>query len=169
MSKFFVNRLIVAIVISIVMVIACATAMLSRPTAPFPNIADPQIQVTATYPAADAVTADQSVATSVEQQMSGVDNMEYLCTLNANNGQMKATVDFEESRVEQAKAMEDYQQSVKVSLQRYTAGKVLNAQQLLNPAEYALAQTELNQRTVIVQLYLKLGDGGWNLSHPQWP
>ena len=79
---------------------------------------------------------------------------------------------FEETRVEQAKAVEDYQQSVKVSLQRYTAGKatyfeVLDAQQLLYPAEYALAQTELNQRTVIVQLYLALG-GGWNLSDPQW-
>jgi|HubBroStandDraft_4_1064222.scaffolds.fasta_scaffold02493_4 HAE1 family hydrophobic/amphiphilic exporter-1 len=94
MSKFFINRPIVAIVISIVMVIAGAAAMFSLPTAQFPNIADPQIQVTATYPGADAVTVDQSVATPIEQQMSGVDNMEYMYTLNANNGQMKATVDF---------------------------------------------------------------------------
>src|SRR5271155_410254 len=95
MSKFFINRPIVAIVISIVMVIAGAAAMFSLPTAQFPNIADPQIQVTATYPGADAVTLDQSVATPIEQQMSGVDNMEYMYTLNANNGQMKATVDFD--------------------------------------------------------------------------
>src|SRR5277367_2091280 len=95
MSKFFINRPIVAIVISIVMVIAGAAAMFSLPTAQFPNIADPQIQVTATYPGADAVTVDQSVATPIEQQMSGVDNMEYMYTLNANNGQMKATVDFD--------------------------------------------------------------------------
>jgi len=94
MSKFFINRPIVAIVISVVMVIAGAAAMFSLPTAQFPNIADPQIQVTATYPGADAVTVDQSVATPIEQQMSGVDNMEYMYTLNANNGQMKATVDF---------------------------------------------------------------------------
>jgi hydrophobic/amphiphilic exporter-1 (mainly G- bacteria), HAE1 family len=94
MSKFFINRPIVAIVIAIVMVIAGAAAMYSLPTAQFPNIADPQIQVTATYPGADAITLDQSVATPIEQQMSGVDNMEYMYSLNANNGQMKMTVDF---------------------------------------------------------------------------
>src|ERR1700722_11462748 len=94
MSKFFINRPIVAIVISSVMVIAGAAAMYSLPTAQFPNIADPQIQVTATYPGADAITVDQSVATPIEQQMSGVDNMEYMYSLNANNGQMKTTVDF---------------------------------------------------------------------------
>jgi hydrophobic/amphiphilic exporter-1 (mainly G- bacteria), HAE1 family len=94
MSKFFINRPIVAIVIAIVMVIAGAAAMFSLPTAQFPNIADPQIQVTATYPGADAITVDQSVATPIEQQMSGVDNMEYMYSLNANNGQMKSTVDF---------------------------------------------------------------------------
>jgi HAE1 family hydrophobic/amphiphilic exporter-1 len=94
MSKFFINRPIVAIVIAIVMVIAGAAAMYSLPTAQFPNIADPQIQITATYPGADAITVDQSVATPIEQQMSGVDNMEYMYSLNANNGQMKTTVDF---------------------------------------------------------------------------
>jgi multidrug efflux pump len=94
MSKFFINRPIVAMVIAIVMVIAGAAAMYSLPTAQFPNIADPQIQVTATYPGADAITVDQSVATPIEQQMSGVDNMEYMYSLNANNGQMKMTVDF---------------------------------------------------------------------------
>jgi len=82
-------------VISIVMVIVGAVAILSLPTAQFPNIADPQIQITATYPGADATTLDQSVATPVEQQMSGVDNMEYMYSLNANNGQMKLTVDFD--------------------------------------------------------------------------
>ncbi len=94
MSKFFINRPIVAIVIAIVMVIAGSVAMFSLPTAQFPSIADPQIQVTATYPGADAQTVDQSVAIPIEQQMSGVDNMEYMYSLNANNGQMKLTVDF---------------------------------------------------------------------------
>jgi HAE1 family hydrophobic/amphiphilic exporter-1 len=65
------------------------------PIAQFPNIADPQIQVSASYPGADAVTVDQSVATPIEQQMSGVDNMEYMYSLNANNGSMKLTVDFD--------------------------------------------------------------------------
>ena len=94
MSKFFINRPIVAMVISILMVIMGLVAMSSLPIAQFPNIADPQIQVNATYPGADATTIEQSVATPIEQQMSGVDNMEYMYSLNANNGTMKLTVDF---------------------------------------------------------------------------
>src|SRR5579863_10540228 len=94
MAKFFINHPVMSMVISIVMVIVGGVAILSLPTAQFPNIADPQIQITATYPGADAVTIDQSVATPIEQQMSGVDNMEYMYSLNANNGQMTLTVDF---------------------------------------------------------------------------
>ncbi len=94
MAKFFINRPIVAMVISILMVIMGLVAMSGLPIAQFPNIADPQVQVKATYPGADAVTVDQSVATPIEQQMSGVDNMEYMYSLNANNGQMTLTVDF---------------------------------------------------------------------------
>ena len=63
-------------------------AVLGLPTAQFPNIADPQIQVKATYVGADALTVEQSVATPIEQQMSGVDNMDYMYSLNANNGTM---------------------------------------------------------------------------------
>src|SRR5271170_4500587 len=95
MSKFFINRPIVAMVISILMVIMGLVAMSGLPIAQFPNIADPQIQVNATYPGADATTIEQSVATPIEQQMSGVDNMEYMYSLNANNGQSKLTVDFD--------------------------------------------------------------------------
>ena len=94
MAKFFINRPIVAMVISILMVIMGLVAMSGLPIAQFPNIADPQVQVKATYPGADAVTIDQSVATPIEQQMSGVDNMEYMYSLNANNGSMTLTVDF---------------------------------------------------------------------------
>jgi multidrug efflux system outer membrane protein len=79
---------------------------------------------------------------------------------------------YEGIRDGQAQAVQAYQESVKVSLQRYLAGKasyfeVLDAQQQLFPAENALAFTELNQRTVIVQLYKALG-GGWNLKDPDW-
>jgi HAE1 family hydrophobic/amphiphilic exporter-1 len=94
MSKFFINRPIVAIVISILMVIAGIVAMLGLPTSQFPNIADPQIQVIGNYTGADAQTVAQSVATPIEQQMSGVDNMNYMYSLNASNGQMTLTVDF---------------------------------------------------------------------------
>ena len=95
MSKFFINRPIVAMVISILMVLMGLVAMSRLPIAQFPNIADPQIQVNATYPGADALTVQQSVAVPIEQQMSGVDNMEYMYSLNANNGSMKLTVDFD--------------------------------------------------------------------------
>src|SRR5271154_996988 len=94
MSKFFINRPIVAIVISILMVIAGIVSMLGLPTAQFPNIADPQIQVIGNFTGADAQTVAQSVATPIEQQMSGVDNMNYMYSLNASNGQMTLTVDF---------------------------------------------------------------------------
>jgi HAE1 family hydrophobic/amphiphilic exporter-1 len=94
MYKFFIERPIVSMVIAAIMVIVGVVAVLGLPTAQFPNIADPQIQVLATYVGADALTVEQSVATPIEQQMSGVDNMEYIYSLNANNGQMTLTVDF---------------------------------------------------------------------------
>ena len=94
MSKFFINRPIVAIVISILMVIAGVVSFLSLPTAQFPSIADPQIQVAASYTGADANTVAQSVATPIEQQMSGVDGMNYMYSLNSSNGALKLTVDF---------------------------------------------------------------------------
>jgi multidrug efflux system outer membrane protein len=79
---------------------------------------------------------------------------------------------YEAIQVQEARAVQAYQESVKVSLQRYVAGKasyfeVIDAQLQLYPAENALALTELNRRTVIVQLYKALG-GGWNLKDPDW-
>src|SRR6202522_1973795 len=94
MSKFFINRPIVAMVISIVMVIVGVVSMLSLPTAQFPNIVPPEILVQATFPGADAKTLEQSVATPIEQQMSGVDNMDYMWSSNASNGQTQLNVDF---------------------------------------------------------------------------
>src|SRR6202453_1400920 len=94
MSKFFINRPIVAIVISILTVIGGVVALLRLPTAQFPEISDPQIQVVANYTGADAVTVAQSVATPIEQQMAGVDGMNYMSSQNASSGQMALTVDF---------------------------------------------------------------------------
>ena len=78
MAKFFINRPIVAMVISILMVIVGIVAMVGLPIAQYPNIAPPEILLTATYPGADALTLEQAVATPIEQQMSGVDNMLYM-------------------------------------------------------------------------------------------
>ena len=95
MSKFFINRPIVAMVISILMTLIGLVAMSGLPTAQFPNIVPPEIKVTSVYTGADALTVEQSVATPIEQQMSGVDNMDYMYSLNANNGQSILTVNFD--------------------------------------------------------------------------
>src|ERR1700681_2018740 len=96
MSKFFINRPIVAMVISIVMVMVGTITILSLPVAQFPNIAPPEIQVLATYVGADAQTLEQAVATPIEQQMSGVDNMNYMYSLNATgNSNTTLIVNFD--------------------------------------------------------------------------
>src|SRR6201997_5597950 len=96
MSKFFINRPIVAIVISIVMVLIGSLTILSLPVAQFPNIAPPEIQILATYVGADAQTLEQAVATPLEQQMSGVDNMNYMYSLNTTgNSSTTLIVDFD--------------------------------------------------------------------------
>ncbi len=95
MSKFFINRPIVAMVISILMVIVGLVAMTGLPTTQFPNIVPPEMKVTGMYPGADALTMEQSVATPIEQQMSGVDNMNYMYSLNSNDGKMVLTVNFD--------------------------------------------------------------------------
>lgn len=95
MSKFFIRRPIVAIVIAIVTVILGLVSMLSLPTSQFPDIVPPEILVTATYPGADAKTVSQAVATPIEQQMNGVDNMIYMDSVSANNGVVQLFVDFD--------------------------------------------------------------------------
>src|ERR1700756_3936072 len=96
MSKFFINRPIVAMVIAILLVIVGAVTIVSLPVAQFPNIVPPEVQIQATYVGADAQTLEQSVATPIEQQMSGVDNMNYMYSLNATaNGQTTMVVDFD--------------------------------------------------------------------------
>ncbi len=95
MSKFFINRPIVAIVISILTVIVGAVAVVTLPVSQFPAIAPPEVQVQTTYVGADAQTVEQSVATPIEQQMSGVDNMNYMYSLNSSTGELRLIVDYD--------------------------------------------------------------------------
>jgi HAE1 family hydrophobic/amphiphilic exporter-1 len=94
-SKFFIRRPIVAIVIAIVTVVVGLVSMLNLPTSQYPDIVPPEIMVQATYPGADARTLLQAVATPLEQQMNGVDNMLYMYSVSANNGQATVYVDFD--------------------------------------------------------------------------
>ena len=95
MSKFFINRPIVAIVISLLTVIVGAITIASLPVSQFPAIAPPEVQVQTIYVGADAQTVEQSVATPIEQQMSGVDNMNYMYSVNSSTGEMRLIVDFD--------------------------------------------------------------------------
>jgi HAE1 family hydrophobic/amphiphilic exporter-1 len=94
-SKFFINRPIVAIVISLLTVIVGAISIVTLPVSLFPAIAPPEVQVQTTYVGADAQTVEQSVATPIEQQMSGVDNMNYMYSVNTSTGEMRLIVDFD--------------------------------------------------------------------------
>src|SRR5438105_2076986 len=95
MAKFFIDRPIVAMVISILVVIVGLVAMAQLPIAQYPNIAPPEMLLTANYPGADAVTLEQSVATPIEQQMSGVDNMLYTYSTSQTSGnEMNLRVSF---------------------------------------------------------------------------
>src|ERR1700730_18813306 len=95
MYRFFINRPIVAMVIAIMMVLVGVVSMLTLPIAQFPNIVPPEMRISTTYVGADAQTLAQSVATPIEEQMSGVDNMNYMYSINANNGQMQLIVNFD--------------------------------------------------------------------------
>ena len=120
MSKFFINRPIVAMVISIIMVIIGVVAMVQLPIAQYPELAPPEILVQATYVGADSQTIEQSVATPIEQQMQGVDKMLYMNSVNDSTGVMKLRVTFD-------------------------VGTNPNDDQLLSQMRYSLAESQLPQ------------------------
>src|SRR6266566_890409 len=95
MSEFFVRRPIVAIVIAILMTLIGGVCILALPIAQYPQIAPPEIQVQTHYTGADALTIEQAVAAPSEQQMSGVDNMNYMYSINANSGDIRLIVNFD--------------------------------------------------------------------------
>jgi multidrug efflux pump len=93
-SHFFIERPIFAMVISIVIVIAGMLAYVSLPTAQYPEIAPPTVQVTASYPGADPKVVAETVATPIEEQVNGVENMLYMSSQSTADGSMTLTVTF---------------------------------------------------------------------------
>src|SRR5262252_5581387 len=130
MSRFFVGRPIVAMVIAILMVLIGGVAIFGLPVAQYPNIVPPQIQVTTSYTGADAVTIEQSVATPIEQQMSAADKLLYMRSTNANDGTFNLQVTF------------DVDSDINID-QVNTQNKAAQAQALLPPEVNAFGLTFL--------------------------
>jgi HAE1 family hydrophobic/amphiphilic exporter-1 len=95
MYRFFINRPIVAMVIAILMVLVGLVSMTTLPISQFPSVVPPEIRIQTTFVGADSETVQQSIATPIEEQMSGVDNMNYMYSINANNGVMRMVVNFD--------------------------------------------------------------------------
>jgi hydrophobic/amphiphilic exporter-1 (mainly G- bacteria), HAE1 family len=95
MARFFINRPIVAMVISIVTVLLGLVAMSSLPIAQYPEIVPPMVQVTTTFVGASATDVEASVATPAEQKINGVENSIYMKSTNANDGTLTLKVSFE--------------------------------------------------------------------------
>jgi len=95
MARFFIDRPIVAIVISILTVLLGVVAMTGLPIAQYPDIVPPIIQIQSTFPGADAITVEQSVATPLEQQMNGVEDELYMQSVNASDGTITLKVTFD--------------------------------------------------------------------------
>jgi multidrug efflux pump len=93
-SHFFIDRPIFATVLSIVFVIVGAVALTKLPIAQYPEVTPPTVSITATYPGASAQIVADTVATPIEQQVNGVENMIYMSSRSTNDGQLTLDVTF---------------------------------------------------------------------------
>jgi multidrug efflux pump subunit AcrB len=93
-SHFFIDRPIFAIVLSIFVTIAGAAAYFTLPIAQYPEVAPPTLQVTANYPGASAKVVSATVATPLEQQINGIENLKYFSSQSTGEGKLVLTLTF---------------------------------------------------------------------------
>src|SRR5687767_8084379 len=94
-ARFFVDRPVLAIVLSVLIVVAGVVSMFTLPIARYPEIAPPTIRISATYPGANAETVAQALAAPIEQQLSGATDMLYFSSQCTNDGGLTTLVTFE--------------------------------------------------------------------------
>src|SRR5687767_7314891 len=95
MARFFVDRPVLAMVISIVIVLIGAIALVGLPIAQYPDVIPPQVRVTATYRGANALDVEKTVAAPIEQQLVGVDDLLYMSSSSSNDGTLTIALTFE--------------------------------------------------------------------------
>lgn len=95
LSRFFIRRPIFATVVAILMIIVGLITVKSLPIAQFPDITPPTVQVSATYPGADATTVAETVGVPIEEQVNGIEGMMYMSSTSSSDGSYKLTVTFE--------------------------------------------------------------------------
>ncbi|WP_039056182.1 multidrug efflux RND transporter permease subunit AcrB [Enterobacter sp. Bisph1] len=95
MAKFFIDRPIFAWVIAIIIMLAGALSILKLPVAQYPTIAPPAVQITASYPGADAKTVQDTVTQVIEQNMNGIDNLLYMSSTSDSAGTVQITITFD--------------------------------------------------------------------------
>jgi hydrophobe/amphiphile efflux-1 (HAE1) family protein len=94
-SRFFIHRPVLAIVISILITLVGLLSIPNMEVARFPNLAPPTVLVSATYPGADASTVEKTIATLIEREVNGAENMIYMQSKSASDGSYSLTVSFE--------------------------------------------------------------------------